>query len=71
MGKQAARDEWAQMALIDRMHTLLAADAKQAGDKARAIFHIERRDLRRRQIEEAASSFCGRPVTGYTSPRLA
>jgi hypothetical protein len=60
------RDEWAQMALIDRMHTLLADDCRHAEDYARARWHIETRDKFRRQVDAAASIFCGRQVTGYT-----
>lgn len=64
--KHAVRDEWAQMALIDRMHTLLADDCRRAEDHARARWHIETRDNFRRQLDAAASAFCGRPVTGHT-----
>lgn len=60
------RDEWVQMALVDRMHTLLAEDNLSAGDKKRADWHIRTRDEFRHQLDAAASIFCKRPVTGYT-----
>ena len=41
------RSEFKQIGLIDRMHTLLAADCEAAGDKARAEWHIKDRDYRR------------------------
>lgn len=59
------RDEWKQMALIDRMHTILAEDCRRADDRHRMQWHIDQRDHMRNQIEKAASIFCHRKVTGY------
>lgn len=59
------RCEWAAMELCDRLHTLLVADNEQVGNQQRARWHLERRDQRRRELDAAASAFCGRPVTGY------
>ena len=64
--KKTQRDEWVQMQLIDDMRTLLAGDNRRAGDARRADWHTQRRDQFRREIDAAASIFCGRPVTGYT-----
>lgn len=54
------------MQVRDDLHTLLAGDGWRMGDDRFARWHIQRRDEVRRQMDEAASAFCGRPVTGYT-----
>lgn len=65
LARNGKRCPWKAMALIDRMHTLLANDCLRAGDRARAEWHFRTRSELRRSMDEAASIFATRPVTGY------
>lgn len=67
LSRDGRRCEWRVMEAVDRLHTLLADDCRRAGDRRRAEWHINRRNYLRRQVDAAASIFCRRPVTGYTT----
>lgn len=66
LARNGKRCPWAAMQVRDDLHTLLAGDNRRAGDVKRARWHIDVRDQFRRCLDDAASIWCGRPVTGYT-----
>lgn len=65
MSVNGKRCVWRAMQVRDDLHTILASDCRAAGDLARADWHIYQRNEFRRALDESASIFCGRPVSGY------
>lgn len=64
--RDGKRCPWKAMQVTDDLHTMLAADNFKAGNNKRARWHIKTRDQLRNAADDAASIWCGRPVTGYT-----